>query len=311
MPSVSTLVAAAAFGASFAAGSVAPRGGTCPASSTATKCKCASGFEYKSGKCQRPTPAPAVGAPTKCWRSSNKLLFSPPAPATGLKAQVREIGNLGNHFTLIHKTKAGSNRIVFDEWGCARDEDCGPEQLWFQDVFPGLFQMRFIDSKGRAGRYINCFKNTPIGFDLDMSGSVEKITGQWMVDMDGDGEREEISEWFAPTEGILLDARAPLGEVVTGEYMFGDTGNAYEHGYEKLSIRHDFNSDHIISGHEMVGLKVWVDVNSNAIVEEGELHELNEYGIVAISVDEQNLVSEAMLADGSQMMTEDVIFNRL
>ena len=131
-----------------------------------------------------------------------------------------------------------------------------------------------------------------------------------MVDMDGDGELEEIDEWFAPTEGILLDARAPLGELVTGEYMFGDTGNAYEHGYEKLSVRHDFNSDRVISGPEMMGLKVWVDTNSNAIVEEGEVHELNEYGIAAISVDEENLISSAMLVDGTQMMTEDIIFNR-
>ena len=48
----------------------------------------------------------------------------------------------------------------------------------------------------------------------------------------------------------------------------------------------------------MMGLKVWVDANSNAIVEEGEVHDLNECGIVSISVDEDNLVSSAMLVDG-------------
>ena len=310
-----TVVLIAAFG--LAPGfSLDPVDGQCPANSVPVKCapleECPgqpSHKENSKGKC---VPI----KPTKCWRAGGTLYFEPRIKEDGLAIQLRSTEDYSNKIEMVKKTKAGKGYVNLTNF-CSKSMDCWEdrdelmeyEQIFFHDV-DAPFEMRFVDEDGVQGRWFECYKNTPIAFDLDGSGHVEKIDGEWQVDMDADGELEVINEWFAPTEGILLDGRAPLGELVTGEYLFGDTGNAYENGYEKLSIHHDVNEDHMVSGPELMGLKIWVDANSNAIVDAGEVHELSTFGIVAISVDAENLISHAVLVDGTKMMTEDLIFTR-
>ncbi len=146
---------------------------------------------------------------------------------------------------------------------------------------------------------------SPIALDLDGSGSVDRIGGQFDFDFDGDGETEAVSEWFAPTEGILIDTR--IGGELTGLHLFGDQGGAYPDGYAKLA-RLDADGDGEVSGSELIGLAIWVDANSNAQLDPGERTGVAAYEIVALSTTHRDLASEAVLTDGSVMVTQDLWF---
>lgn len=146
---------------------------------------------------------------------------------------------------------------------------------------------------------------SPIGLDLDGSGSIERVSGEFSFDFNADGELEVVSEWFAPTEGILIDTR--IAGPVTGAHIFGDQGGRYADGFEKLATL-DIDGDRQVEGAELDGLAVWTDVNSNATVDPGEMSALADHAVVALSTDHQDFVSSARLADGSTMMTEDLWF---
>lgn len=146
---------------------------------------------------------------------------------------------------------------------------------------------------------------SPIALDLDDSNAVERVSGEFSFDFDADGEAEMVSEWFAPTEGILVDTRVE-GEL-SGAHLFGDQGGLYADGYEKLA-RLDANADGWVAGAELDGLAVWIDVNSNAELDAGEFSTLASHEVEALSVSHENFVSEARLVDGSTMMTEDLWF---
>ncbi|MEM9561104.1 MAG: hypothetical protein AAGA93_00715 [Actinomycetota bacterium] len=146
---------------------------------------------------------------------------------------------------------------------------------------------------------------SPIGLDLDGSGVVERVTGEFSFDFDADGEVEVVSEWFAPTEGILLDTR--IEGPVTGEHLFGDQGGVYADGFEKLA-RLDANGDGWIAGAEADGLAIWTDVDGDAVLDAGEHATLASHGVEALSVSHRGFVSEARLVDGSMMVTEDLWF---
>lgn len=120
-----------------------------------------------------------------------------------------------------------------------------------------------------------------------------------------------MDEWFAPTEGILIDD--PNSGEITGEHLFGDEGSRYEDGYAKLSKLKDKNEDGIISGDELDGLKIWVDLNSNAELDKvTELFDLNDerldINIESISTVDEKFVSSATQFDGTDIMTEDLWF---
>ena len=51
-----------------------------------------------------------------------------------------------------------------------------------------------------------CVRNniSPIALDLENNGRIGRLTGSYQVDLDGDGIKEPLSEWFAPSAGILV-----------------------------------------------------------------------------------------------------------
>ena len=62
---------------------------------------------------------------------------------------------------------------------------------------------------------------------------------------------------------------------------------------------------------ELNGIAVWVDKNSNAKLDEGELSSLKDHKIVGLSTaSNDSLVSFAILEDGSSMVMEDLYFFR-
>ena len=148
---------------------------------------------------------------------------------------------------------------------------------------------------------------TPLGLDLDGSGHVEMIQGEFSIDLTGDHFPEILDTWFAPTEGILIDVSYELANGINGDHLFGDMGGRYANGFAKLATL-DENTDGIISGSELDHLAIWKDMNSNAALDDGELFTLADYGIVSFSVSHSHLLSSATLSDGSVMKVEDLYF---
>jgi len=148
--------------------------------------------------------------------------------------------------------------------------------------------------------------------DVDGSGAVERIEGNFQVDISGDGNMDIIHQWFgAPTEGILISMTLFIKDGhVTGKNMFGDMGGTYADGYEKLQLL-DRDADHIISGGELADMAIWVDANSNTLLDDGELFTFAHFGIVGLRTDEHgHYESSAILVDGTEMYMEDLWFTR-
>jgi hypothetical protein len=180
---------------------------------------------------------------------------------------------------------------------------------YYEDVY---MHMRIGDGdQCQSKRYWCDNKNlTPIGLDLDGSGTVEAIRGEFMIDIDGDHFADILDEWFAPTEGILIDASLGLENGIYGEHLFGDLGGKFQNGFDKLAKQHDSNGDGVVSGAELNGLAVWMDANSNAKLDDGEISSLESHAIVSINTQHEHLTSSATLTDGSTMVVQDLIFAR-
>lgn len=164
-----------------------------------------------------------------------------------------------------------------------------------------------------SGFEMNCeeVRTSPIGIDLNDDDKVNRIDGIFRFALDNQGSKDFLDEWFAPTERILIDA-TNSGEI-TGENLFGDEGRRFEDGYAKLSKLKDKNEDGMISGNKLKGLKIWVDLDSNAeLDEETELFDLNDrrldINIESISTVDEKFVSSATQFNGTDIMTEDLSF---
>jgi len=173
---------------------------------------------------------------------------------------------------------------------------------------------RFVSKIG-PGEWNSC-KYSPIAFDLDHSGDVGMISkpGGFEIDITGDDDKEHLSQWFAPTEGILIDKKAEEGledfknGIITGDHMMGDMAGEYTDGFAKLAT-YDDNCDDKLTGEELDGLYIWIDKNSNTLLDEGELHTLKDYGIKEISTVHNDLKSHAVLENGSTMLMQDLWFD--
>jgi hypothetical protein len=148
-------------------------------------------------------------------------------------------------------------------------------------------------------------RTSPIALDIDGSGKVERIEGDFNFDFIGEGRKNNVVEWFAPTEGILFDTRVP--GPMTGKQLFGDMGGKYSDGFAKLAIL-DKNRDGQLKEQELKGLAIWTDKNSNTQVEQDEISMLAAHGIISIKVKHQDYVSSGMKIDGGKIRVEDLWF---
>ena len=172
----------------------------------------------------------------------------------------------------------------------------------------------YMRAKNACGitEWRKCSVGSPIAIDLDNSKEVEHIDGEFYFDLSGNGIAEHLTEWFAPSEGILVDSTYPgfeSGELI-GWHLYGDLGGLYDDGFDKLAL-HDFDNDGFVSGDELEGIAIWIDANSNAVLDDGELSELSDHKIESLELaHDDNYVSTAYLSDDETRMTQDLWFAR-
>jgi len=146
-------------------------------------------------------------------------------------------------------------------------------------------------------------KISPIALDLDNNGRIQRLSGDYSVDVDGDGIKEPLRQWFAPSAGILVTADA-TGEI-TGDQMFGNVPGIYADGFEELATL-DNNGDKKLTGKELATLAIWTDLNSNAVVDAEEITSLADHQIVALALNHHKYMARATKANGKSILMEDV-----
>lgn len=143
---------------------------------------------------------------------------------------------------------------------------------------------------------------TPIAIDLDGSGKVETIKSAASFDITGDGTPDSMAEWFGPADGILVSSNIELP--VSGHHLYGNAGDLYADGFAKLAAE-DANDDGKISGSELHKLAIWVDANSNAVIDEGEMSTLQSHSIESLPTDHYKFAARATLQGGGSLIMQD------
>ncbi len=148
------------------------------------------------------------------------------------------------------------------------------------------------------------YKISPILLDMNGTGTIQASGGEWLPRKTIDGERlaffdfhgdkfPVLMEWPGPEDGILC--RPNSDGSVDGTNLFG-TATGFKDGFEALKAL-DKNGDGKLTGEELKGLAVWIDSNSDARPQTGEIKSLAEHGITELSLTHKNYVS-SFVRDG-------------
>lgn len=133
-------------------------------------------------------------------------------------------------------------------------------------------------------------RRDPLALDLDDSGTIETLSKEDGVffDLDNSGFAEETS-WVAPSDGFLVLDRNQNQVIDGGAELFGTetmlaSGNFAKNGYEALA-EFDDNGDGAVTSADGIfeDLRIWRDLNSDGVANDGELQTLAELGVDSIS----------------------------
>ncbi len=127
---------------------------------------------------------------------------------------------------------------------------------------------------------------TPLVIPLRDGLSVKELVDHHAAvafDADGSGVKHKWT-WISKNAGWLVHDHKRTGKVDSALQLFGGVTfwMFWENGYRALSAL-DASGDGWLTGAELDGLAVWVDANSNGIVDAGELKSLGELGITALA----------------------------
>jgi hypothetical protein len=165
---------------------------------------------------------------------------------------------------------------------------------------------------------------SPIIIDVTQFGGADTLSGTWkrlvgqdtgglpnydntrLFDLDGNGLTRW--SWVGPRAGLLVYSASGIPKEVTGKDLFGNVtwGQSWKDGYEPLATL-DVDENGALEGKELELLYIWLDANTNAKPDEGEVKPVSEY-LTSISVvptrdEDGNAWNDqgATLLDGTQV----------
>jgi len=131
---------------------------------------------------------------------------------------------------------------------------------------------------------------TPLALDLDGNRvrTISTVAGA-VFDLDANGQAEQVG-WLSASDAWLAFDRNANGIIDDGSELFGSgttmpDGSKALAGYAALQVL-DANNDGVIDSQDpdFTKLSVWVDANSNAKTDLGELRTLAQAGVQALSL---------------------------
>jgi hypothetical protein len=105
------------------------------------------------------------------------------------------------------------------------------------------------------------------------------------VHFDLTGLRDGLAwPWPTATTGILVWDPSREGKIDGGRDLFGNITwfVLFSDGYRALAALDD-DHDGQLKGHELDGIRVWLDANHDGVSSPAEVHDLDAFGITAIS----------------------------
>ncbi|MFA7061841.1 MAG: calcium-binding protein, partial [Pedobacter sp.] len=173
-----------------------------------------------------------------------------------------------------------------------------PDDITWVDAFTGTHYRRHLTDPNdndykKAGKALPPPRRDPLILDLDGDG-IESIRSNSATFFDHDGNGlAESTGWVSQDDGLLVLDRNGDGAITNGNELFGDntilkTGKKAANGFEALK-EFDANKDGVIDANDPIfsGLRVWRDVNGDAVSSMEELHDLYSLGIKEIKLDSQ------------------------
>lgn len=255
-----------------------------------------------------PPPTPeAPDAPTLCYASIGQLTGTEPGVHVDIRLAAGEtLDDLASGYNFYD----ADMNLIYAGLKSQAVQKAGWGIYWKKRDFDiEVLDIKYVTAveNGVESAVTHCVQQqvTPIALDVDNSGQVEKISGEFSFDMNGDGFDENLMQWFAPTDGILI--YKDFGKTISGEHLFGDTGRQYSDGFAKLSLE-DVNGDGQLVGKELEKLAIWTDRNSNTRVDDGEISTISSHAIEKLSVEHYKYSARATLSNGRTMLMRDVLF---
>jgi hypothetical protein len=165
-------------------------------------------------------------------------------------------------------------------------------------------------------------RRDPLTLDLDGDG-LETVginsANPILFDHTGEGIKTATG-WIEPDDGFLVLDRNGNGAIDDGTELFGDSTPLFDENGEVIGkaedgfaalTQEDTNGDGVVNAQDarFADLRIWRDLNSDGISQEGELQSLTEAGISAINVakteNSQPLANGNLLADLGSYVRSD------
>ena len=167
---------------------------------------------------------------------------------------------------------------------------------------------------------------SPLALDLDGDGvETVSLTNGIYFDHNADGLAESTG-WIGKDDGLLVWDKNNNGQIDSGQELFGNnsvllSGQTATDGFQaltELDINHDGQVNFQDDG--FAQLKVWRDLNQDGVVQNGELSELSEVGVVSLKTgysssnvvdgngNSHQQVGEYTKQDGTAASLEDIWF---
>jgi Ca2+-binding RTX toxin-like protein len=151
-----------------------------------------------------------------------------------------------------------------------------------------------------AERTLSC----PLVLDLDSNGVITSAEHVSAIHFDHDGNGfAERTGWISPADGLLVHDLDGNGLIDHGGELFGNhsllpNGTKAANGFHALMAL-DGNEDRWIDQHDPAWsqLRVWIDGNSNAVADPGEVVSLSSAGVLRLGADYE--VSDFVDAHGN------------
>ena len=123
-------------------------------------------------------------------------------------------------------------------------------------------------------------KQSGAALNLSDNTDPDKPSNKLYFDMNSDGFKERMLDWFGQDEGVLVNDTNRNGIVDNGSEIIGNRylNSKGETTLDTLSLLRDFdtNKDGVIDSKDNSALSIWIDKNRNAKTDEGELISIND-----------------------------------
>jgi hypothetical protein len=165
----------------------------------------------------------------------------------------------------------------------------------------GVRNARERDRLARVEKAIKKLENkprngaiTPIIFSIEDAKPIDDLLSSSTVafDLNGDGVVEQWP-WVKPDTAILVWDPKATGTITSGRQLFGSVTwwMFFEDGYHALDALDD-DRNGWLEGHELAGIALWHDRNSDGVSDPGEVVPVRRTQVEAISVRGDSLVGQ-------------------